>query len=221
MDGQGRVYVLDSYRHDPPADPATGAVQVFDADGRFLAEWGAYGTEPGQLRGPFGIGLDPDGTLLIAEFDNNRVQRFTPEGELLDGWGEYGIADGQFIWAMDAAVDAAGRVFVTDYANHRVQVFDRDGRFLAAWGEYGTDAGEFTPPSAWRWAATAPSTSPTRASACRRSAWARYRWPDGDAGRGRHAERVASRASPAAGAASGSRCPPIQPGRNVRPSVRA
>jgi DNA-binding beta-propeller fold protein YncE len=143
VDGQGRVYVLDSFRNGFPADPGTGAVQVFDADGQFLAEWGAYGTHPGELIGPFGIGLDPDGTLLIAEFDNNRVQRFTPEGELLDGWGGYGNDDGQFVWAMDAAVDAEGRVFVPDYGNNRVQVFDRDGKFLAAWGESGTDAGEF------------------------------------------------------------------------------
>ncbi len=143
VDGQGRVYVLDSYRHTAPADPGTGAVQVFDADGRLLAEWGEYGLEPGQLNGPFGIGFDPDGTLLIAEFDNNRVQRFTLEGELLDGWGEYGWEDGQFVWAMDAAVDAAGRVFVTDYANGRVQVFDHDGRFLGAWGRRGSDPGEF------------------------------------------------------------------------------
>ena len=108
VDGQGRVYVVDSYRNVAPADPGTGAVQVFDADGRFLAEWGERGAEPGQLDDPFGIGLDPDGTLLVAEFDNNRVQRFTPEGEVLDGWGGYGIADGEFVWAMDAAVDAAG-----------------------------------------------------------------------------------------------------------------
>lgn len=143
VDGQGRVYVLDSFRNNVPPDPETGAVQVFDADGRFLAEWGVRGQEPGQLYEPFGIGLDPDGTLLVAEFGNNRVQRFTPEGELLDGWGGWGSDDGQFVWAMDAAVDAAGRVFVTDYENDRVQVFDHDGRFLAAWGEYGTDAGEF------------------------------------------------------------------------------
>jgi DNA-binding beta-propeller fold protein YncE len=143
VDGQGRVYVLDSSRNGVPADPETGDVQVFDADGQFLAEWGVHGTEPGQLSGPFGIGLDPDGTLLVAEFDNNRVQRFTPEGELLDGWGKYGSDAGEFIYAMDAAVDAAGRVFVPDYSNHRVQVFDHDGQFLAAWGKYGTDAGQF------------------------------------------------------------------------------
>ena len=143
VDEQGRVYVLDSFRNRAPAEPETGAVQVFDADGRFLAEWGEYGTEPGQLQGPFGIGLDPDGTLLIAEFDNNRVQRFTPEGELLDGWGGYGTADGEFVWAMDASVDAAGRVFVTDYSNSRVQVFDPEGQFLAAFGGFGFDAGRF------------------------------------------------------------------------------
>ena len=135
---QGRVYVCDTDRATAPV------VQVFDADGRFLAMWGERGSEPGQLSGPSGIGFDPvDGTLLIAEFDGNRVQRFTPEGELLDGWGGYGSADGEFVWAMDAAVDAEGRVFVTDYSNNRVQVFDRDGRFQAAWGEYGTDAGQF------------------------------------------------------------------------------
>jgi DNA-binding beta-propeller fold protein YncE len=143
VDGKGRVYVLDSFRNKAPVNSGTGAAQVFDADGQFLAEWGEYGTEPGQLNEPFGIGLDPDGTLLIAEFSNNRVQRFTPEGDFLDGWGEYGNADGEFVWAMDAAVDAQGRVFVTDYANSRVQVFDPEGQFLATWGESGTDAGEF------------------------------------------------------------------------------
>ena len=142
VDGQGRVYVADADREWLPP-PETGAVQVFDADGRYLAEWGVFGNDPGQMNTPFGIGLDPDGTLLVAEFGGNRVQRFTPEGEVLDGWGGRGSADGEFIWAMDAAVDAAGRVFVTDYSNNRVQVFDRDGRFLAAWGKYGTDAGEF------------------------------------------------------------------------------
>ena len=138
VDGQGRVYVLDTDRTTAPA------VQVFDADGRFLAAWGERGAGPGQLSGPSGIGLDPaDGTLLVAEFDGNRVQRFTPEGGLLDGWGKYGTADGEFIWPMDAAVDAAGRVFVTDYSNNRVQVFDLDGQFLTTWGESGSDAGEF------------------------------------------------------------------------------
>lgn len=140
---QGRVYVLDSHRSNVPAAPETGAVQVFDADDRFLAEWGVHGSEPGQLSKPFGIGLDPDGTLLVAEFDGSRVQRFTLEGEVLDGWGGYGNDDGEFVWAMNAAVDAAGRVFVTDYGNHRVQVFDHGGRFLAAWGTNGRNAGEF------------------------------------------------------------------------------
>jgi DNA-binding beta-propeller fold protein YncE len=145
VDGQGRVYVVDSVRSDLPADADTGAVQVFDAAGRFLAEWGPRGSDPGQINDPFGIGLDPaDGTLLVVEASGNRVQRFTPEGELLDGWGEFGSKDGQFFYALEGAVDEHGRVFVTDYSNNRVQVFDRDGRFLAAWGTLGSDPGEFT-----------------------------------------------------------------------------
>lgn len=140
VDAQGRVYVVDSYRGDPVyGDSTTGAVQVFDAGGHFLAAWGEHGAQPGQLSSPFGIGLDPNGTLLIAEIDNNRVQRFSPEGERLDGWGGYGIDNGEFLYAMDAAVDAEGQVFVTDFYNNRVQVFDRDGHFLAAWGGIGSN----------------------------------------------------------------------------------
>jgi sugar lactone lactonase YvrE len=145
VDGQGRVYVVDSSRNTAVgADAETGAVQIFDGAGRFLAEWGERGTEPGQMSSPFGIGLDPDGTLLVAEFGGNRVQRFTGEGDLLDGWGTHGSADGEFISAMDAAVDAEGRVFVTDYQNRRVQVFDHEGQFLTAWGKDESNAGEFT-----------------------------------------------------------------------------
>lgn len=143
VDEQGRVYVADSHRNTGSADQEAGAVQVFDADGRFLTEWGVYGFKPGQLSKPFGIGIDPDGTLLVAEFDGSRVQRFTLEGEVLDGWGGYGNDDGEFVWAMNTAVDAAGRVFVTDYGNHRVQIFDHEGQFLAAWGKQGKSAGEF------------------------------------------------------------------------------
>jgi DNA-binding beta-propeller fold protein YncE len=144
VDGQGRVVVLDSSRNSGPAGPGVGAVQVFSADGRFLAKWGEGGTEPGQLSGPFGIALDPhDGTLLICEYDTNRVQRFTPEGAFLHGWGGGGLGDGQFLHAMDAAVDTKGRVFVADFSHNRVQVFDRNGRFVAKWGTYGPNPGEF------------------------------------------------------------------------------
>ena len=143
VDGQGRVYVADADSDLAPAGPSP-YIQVFDADGRFLAEWGERGSEPGQMNTPFGIGLDPaNGTLLVAEFNGNRVQRFTPEGEVLDGWGEGGSLDGNFNWAMDAAVDGQGHVFVTDYQNDRVQVFARDGTFLATWGEFGVGPGQF------------------------------------------------------------------------------
>src|SRR5215218_3903520 len=78
VDGRGQVIVVDRDRNTGPAGAGVGAVQVFDADGRFLAAWGALGAEPGQLDQPHGIGLDPaDGTLLITEQANNRVQRFT------------------------------------------------------------------------------------------------------------------------------------------------
>jgi DNA-binding beta-propeller fold protein YncE len=146
VDSQGRVYVLDPYRGFDSSS-AADAVQLFDADGHFLATWGAQGSEPGQMMHAVGITADRDGTILIADYQNNRVQRFTHEGEYLDSWGAYGMGEGQFNGPLDVAVDAEGHVFEVDYANNRVQVFDRDGRFLLAWGKYGFGEGEFFEPA--------------------------------------------------------------------------
>jgi DNA-binding beta-propeller fold protein YncE len=146
VDRQGRVYVVDRFRNGISAGSAVGAVQVFDADGRFLFQWGERGTEPGLLSAPFAIELDADGTLLVADFANSRVQRFTPEGEPRQLIGGSGTEDGRFMSTMGAAADGQGRIYVTDYRNFRVQVFDREGRFLAAWGKSGAGAGEFAGP---------------------------------------------------------------------------
>jgi DNA-binding beta-propeller fold protein YncE len=147
VDGQGRVYVVDAGR-GTELSGSVDAVQVFDADGRFLAAWGAQGSAPGQLSRPMGITIDRDGTILIAEHHNNRVQRFTPEGEYISAWGEFGIGEGRIFGAIDVEVDAQGRVFEVDHQNNRVQVFDRDGTFVVAWGSYGLEDGKFTAPVA-------------------------------------------------------------------------
>ena len=135
VDSQGRVYVIDAGRGDLPEEAL--AVQVFDADGRFLAAWGDHGSDPGQLIDPIGIDIDQDGNVWVADFGNNRVQQFFPDGKFLTAWGGSGNNVGQFFNLTDVAVDGQDRIWVCDWRNGRVQVFAADGTFVAAWGNEG------------------------------------------------------------------------------------
>jgi tripartite motif-containing protein 71 len=135
VDPQGRVYVVDAGRGDNPDEAP--AIQVFDADGRFLAAWGEHGSGQGQLIDPSGLAIDANGDVWVADFGNNRVQQFSPDGTFLTAWGESGSKAGQFFNLTDVAVDAHGRIWVSDWRNGRVQVFEPDGTFVAVWGNEG------------------------------------------------------------------------------------
>ncbi|MGC9335605.1 MAG: flippase activity-associated protein Agl23, partial [Anaerolineae bacterium] len=154
----GKVYVVDSDNH---------RVQVFDASGNSLRMWGSNcvlgsgvgcedldGDGPmamgdGQFHEPWGIAVDADGRVYVADTWNHRIQVFDDEGGFLNSWGVYGqtMSDSALLYGpRDIAIDARGRVFITDTGNKRVMVYDQSGLFLEQWGEEGVGAGFFSEP---------------------------------------------------------------------------
>ena len=67
IDGEGNVYVADSWNH---------RIQVFDPQGRFLRKWGTEGEENGQFADPKGLATDGDGNVYVADSGNHRIQVF-------------------------------------------------------------------------------------------------------------------------------------------------
>jgi uncharacterized protein (TIGR03663 family) len=154
----GEVYVVDSDNH---------RVQVFDAGGVLLRQWGSQcnlateqgcadldGDGPmvygdGQFQEPWGIAVAEDGRVYVADTWNHRVQVFDSNGTFLNKWGAYGQTSDES-WLLygprDIAVDGQGRVFVTDTGNKRIMVYDRDGNYLAQWGSEGITPGSFSEP---------------------------------------------------------------------------
>ena len=61
------------------------AVQIFDADGELLLDFGQKGTGPGEFWLPAGIFIDPTNRIWIADSYNRRVQVFDylPEGHAM------------------------------------------------------------------------------------------------------------------------------------------
>jgi DNA-binding beta-propeller fold protein YncE len=107
-------------------------VQKFTKDGTFLMQWGSRGSAAGQFNAPWGITLDQQGQVYVADHKNHRIQKFTPDGEVISQFGSYGAGKRQLNRPSDVAVDPDGDVYVCDWANHRVQIFDPDGTIVTS-----------------------------------------------------------------------------------------
>uniref|UniRef100_A0A182N807 B box-type domain-containing protein n=1 Tax=Anopheles dirus TaxID=7168 RepID=A0A182N807_9DIPT len=118
------------------AKPAVGPSLTFGFDGH----------EDGQVSRPWGITVDKDGQILVADRRNNRVQIFYPDGSFKLKFGSKGTANGQFDLPAGICTDGQGRIIVVDKDNHRVQVFSASGLFLLKFGSYGKECGQFQYP---------------------------------------------------------------------------
>ena len=95
---------------------------------------------------PEGIGVLPDGRLIVTFSKDDFCQVFSPDGTPGPKIGRKGKALGEFINPDFALAGPDGRIYITDQKNHRIQVFDRDLKPLFAIGRHGKGPGEFDDP---------------------------------------------------------------------------
>ena len=145
----GDLYVADGY--------ANARIHRFSADGKLIQSWGEPGRGPGQFILPHGIAITPDGRVMVAEREHDRIQFFSPEGEYLDQWTHLQRP-------ADIFIDHDGLVYVTslrwnigDYSfkqgsiRHNlpghITILDLDGNILLRWiSEDGCAPGNFFVP---------------------------------------------------------------------------
>ena len=129
---EDRVYLADTWNH---------RIQVFDRNGLYLSEWGAFydavddpaatGENPGQFYGPRDIAIYND-RVFVTDTGNERVQVFDLEGNFQTMWGSPGNAEGQLLEPVGITV-YEDVVYVADSHNARVARFGLDGEPLGAW----------------------------------------------------------------------------------------
>ena len=95
------LYVSDCDNH---------RVQVFTLEDQYVREFGT-----GQLKGPRGLTVTSDGSILVADSDNNHVAVFGKKGELIHS---FAVEDPTYL-----AVGSRGDLLVTSYRGKCVYYF--------------------------------------------------------------------------------------------------
>ncbi|OQR76395.1 tripartite motif-containing protein 71-like [Tropilaelaps mercedesae] len=113
---------------------------------RPIVVFGGEGDREGKLCRPWGVCVDPQGRIIVADRSNNRIQIFNPDGSFHLSFGSPGSQVGQFDRPAGVTTDSSGRIIVADKDNHRIQIFSGRGEFIAKFGERGSKLGQFNYP---------------------------------------------------------------------------
>ena len=137
VDSNDNVYVAQNHRIlkiDGSTDPPTITTVAGTGSSGFSGDGGA--ATAAQLDEPFGVAIDSDGDIYIADSGNHRVRKVDvsadpPTISTFAGTGTSGFSgDGgaataaQLRSPYDVAIDSDGNVYIACYFNHRIRKID-------------------------------------------------------------------------------------------------
>ena len=114
LDKDNNVYVTDTMNY---------RVEIFDADGNFISQFGKHCDGPGCFAHPKGIAVDSDGHIWVADPMLDLLQAFDKDGQLLGMVGGHGSQLGQFSSLDGVYIDKNNRIFTSEQYPGRVQMF--------------------------------------------------------------------------------------------------
>ena len=132
----GDVFIADSDNNRIRRGTPSGMISTVagTGDAGFSGDGGP--ALAAHLSRPFGVAVDPSGTLFIADTDNNRIRKVSPDGVIstIAGTGVAAFSgdngpgvDAQLNSPRGLAVDPAGHVVIADSVNNRVRRLDGAG----------------------------------------------------------------------------------------------
>ncbi len=141
----GTIYICDTGNH---------RIQHIDSSGNVLHVWGSFADSsqgsapPGTFYEPWGIAVDQNGFIYVADTWNHRIQKFSTQGEFIKQWGYFGQGEsGDAFWGpRDIVYDPNGYLLISDTGNKRVAIFDLNGNYISEFGSAGLLEGQFDEP---------------------------------------------------------------------------
>ncbi|MBN1873605.1 MAG: NHL repeat-containing protein [Anaerolineae bacterium] len=158
LDSAGNIYICNSV-FSAEGDLIHDGIKVFNPSGMFLREIGEQDYDPAQgvtPHKPYGLDIDAQDRVYVADFETSTLRIFDPQGQLLGKFfGEFGVEPGQFSGINDVGVDdQRGLLYVVDNTNSRIQQFvldfDENGMpslaYQCSFGGYGDAPGQLAYP---------------------------------------------------------------------------
>lgn len=149
VDRDGNVYVADTGNNRIRKITQQGVVSTLAGSGPGYAD--GVGTNT-KFYNPYGIAVDSNGNIYVADTANNRIRKITSDGTVStlagssSGYADGTGADAKFNFPYGVAVDNSGNVYVADYSNYRIRKVTAGGivSTLAGNGSFGNADGTGT-----------------------------------------------------------------------------
>ncbi len=148
VDGDGNLYIADSSNNRIRKVDTDGDISTVAGDGTAGFDGDGAAAASAQLNNPYGVAVDRDGNLYIADSSNNRIRMVdadtnfisTVAGDGTAGFGGDGAAAdmAQLNSPNGVAVDWDGNLYIADRDNHRIRKVDADTGFISTVAGNGT-----------------------------------------------------------------------------------
>lgn len=119
VDWRGYVYIADAGDHRVRVVTPDGIIRTFAGDGHAGFRGDGGPATQAQLRSPYGVAVDSQGNVYIADLGNGRVRRVARDGTIST------VAGGpdsplRLTAPRNVAVDASGALYISDFGGHRI-----------------------------------------------------------------------------------------------------
>ena len=122
-------------------------VSIRDKYGKTI---GSFEQGRSLLDNPYGVAVDSEGCIYVAELINCKIHKFSRDGAVVKAVGgscqEDGDA-GQVAFPAGIKIDCNDRVFICDDTNQKIHVFDKNLKLQFSFGEAGDKPGQLGSPS--------------------------------------------------------------------------
>ncbi|MBK8466943.1 MAG: NHL repeat-containing protein [Chloracidobacterium sp.] len=133
VDSKGNIYV---------ADTGNSRIQKFDADGRFVIEFGATGPPEMVLKSPNGVAADEDGNIYVVDVGTQKMVKFKADGtfdKVFEG------PDTGFYGPRDIAIGSNKQAYIDDQGRSRIVAFDLEKQtYSKIWGSAGSEPSQLS-----------------------------------------------------------------------------
>ena len=119
----------------------SGRILTIDGRGEYVGSFGGLGSLDDEFNDPWGLSVDSDGNVIVADQGSSLIKIFSPDGKFLMKIGGQGT-----LKSPVHCIQYDKYLIVSDRGEHCIKVFDRNGNFQYMFGKEGSRDGEFDTP---------------------------------------------------------------------------